>query len=837
MPRTKKEKLYFSQRLMEALSGIPHHYLTAVCAPSGAGKSTAVRKFLSLPEMQPMRVLWYTCFGEAPDKGWGRMCDLFAELDKKTATRMKSLGFPTRQTLSLLADILQRVHCQQETVLVIDNAHLFNSDIPYELICALALHRNEKLHIVLITQNPLDAPSTVISAPGVLFIGTAPFFFTESEIAAYFKLNGIALSWADVQQVMENTLGWVAALRLQMAGYQQTGMIQREIGIEQLVDMVVWRPLTKEERQFLIAFSQVENATPKQICILLDCDELPANAKKLLERDTFIYYDLSNNRYIMHQILRDFAQKRFDELPESERKLLDTRAGRACLDAGAYFPALQYMLKAGNYEELLRGSLKNNEMADYTTGEVVSCLAAVLEQCPGELLERNPGLLIHMALEFMVRGEHALYLETCAIIDRALKHDWPADEKKQRMYRGAYIYIRSFDSFNHIAEMNAAYREALAVLDGPMEGIDASRHWSFGVPSILALYWGEDSSLPSQLELMARFMPDYTTLTGGHGLGAAELMQAEADLNAGNLDRAETLCNKALFLDGSRTGNSRSGVCFGIQLTLGRIAVLRGNTKAYLAAREQIYHHALEGTGKARLMMASQCTAYLDLELGCPDEIPDWLMDEADIRGYMYTHSICYGMMLYGKYLLQKREYNKLGGFSEPLLETAKQQCSKLLSIYYLIFLACASQATGGWAAAAGYLRQALEIAIPDNIFLPFAEHIDSLGALLNQMQPDASHVQGLAQVIDLAANYRTGAAKINKVLLAAKAGLTKREHEIAVLVKSGLSNKEIAEELSISPETVKATIKNVFAKYGVHSRWELRRLAKEGLDLITQNG
>ena len=114
---------------------------------------------------------------------------------------------------------------------------------------------------------------------------------------------------------------------------------------------------------------------------------------------------------------------------------------------------------------------------------------------------------------------------------------------------------------------------------------------------------------------------------------------------------------------------------------------------------------------------------------------------------------------------------------------------------------------------------------------------MDSLGALLQQMQPDANHAQGLARVIDLAANHRTGAAKVNKVLLAAKSGLTKREHEIATLVKSGLSNKEIAEELSISPETVKATIKNVFAKYGVHSRWELRSLAKEGLDLIPHNG
>lgn len=54
---------------------------------------------------------------------------------------------------------------------------------------------------------------------------------------------------------------------------------------------------------------------------------------------------------------------------------------------------------------------------------------------------------------------------------------------------------------------------------------------------------------------------------------------------------------------------------------------------------------------------------------------------------------------------------------------------------------------------------------------------------------------------------------------------LTKRETEILCLVKSGLSNKQIAEQLGISPRTVENILSCVYDKTGIHSRLELERL------------
>jgi two-component system response regulator DegU len=51
---------------------------------------------------------------------------------------------------------------------------------------------------------------------------------------------------------------------------------------------------------------------------------------------------------------------------------------------------------------------------------------------------------------------------------------------------------------------------------------------------------------------------------------------------------------------------------------------------------------------------------------------------------------------------------------------------------------------------------------------------------------------------------------------------MTKREREIIVLIAEGMSNKEIAQTLNLSPYTVKSHVHNILEKMALHSRLQI---------------
>ena len=61
---------------------------------------------------------------------------------------------------------------------------------------------------------------------------------------------------------------------------------------------------------------------------------------------------------------------------------------------------------------------------------------------------------------------------------------------------------------------------------------------------------------------------------------------------------------------------------------------------------------------------------------------------------------------------------------------------------------------------------------------------------------------------------------------------LTPREQEILELIAAGLTNREIAAQLVVSPETVKKHAGSVYGKLGVRGRTEAAARARE-LDLL----
>ncbi|MEO8477675.1 MAG: response regulator transcription factor [Actinomycetota bacterium] len=65
---------------------------------------------------------------------------------------------------------------------------------------------------------------------------------------------------------------------------------------------------------------------------------------------------------------------------------------------------------------------------------------------------------------------------------------------------------------------------------------------------------------------------------------------------------------------------------------------------------------------------------------------------------------------------------------------------------------------------------------------------------------------------------------------------LTGRETEILALLAQGLSTRDVASRLQISPLTVQSHVKNILGKLGVHTKVEAVRIAwREGLRAVTR--
>jgi len=143
-----------------------------------------------------------------------------------------------------------------------------------------------------------------------------------------------------------------------------------------------------------------------------------------------------------------------------------------------------------------------------------------------------------------------------------------------------------------------------------------------------------------------------------------------------------------------------------------------------------------------------------------------------------------------------------------------------LAQIYTHIYIAAASAQVLKVDNAVTALKQALCIATPDKVYMPFVENGDAIKPLLEKLQEQNMYTDDIIKILVLYEQYHKAAEHmIKENSTQGKAALTERENEIANLAAQGLSNKEIGKRLYISENTVKTQLKSVFKKLNINSR------------------
>ena len=139
-------------------------------------------------------------------------------------------------------------------------------------------------------------------------------------------------------------------------------------------------------------------------------------------------------------------------------------------------------------------------------------------------------------------------------------------------------------------------------------------------------------------------------------------------------------------------------------------------------------------------------------------------------------------------------------------------------------------------------LEEAVDVLAASPARLEHARALADLGVALRHRRRIVEAREPLRRALDLAS--RCGAAPLaerartesaiagarpRRALLTGAAALTTNERRIATLAAQGRSNREIAQELYVSPKTVEKHLSAVYRKLGTHAREELAALLAQG--------
>jgi LuxR family maltose regulon positive regulatory protein len=322
---------------------------------------------------------------------------------------------------------------------------------------------------------------------------------------------------------------------------------------------------------------------------------------------------------------------------------------------------------------------------------------------------------------------------------------------------------------------------------------------------------------------MEECLPLYSRIANGHGTGADSVFRAEARLMHGDDAEAEAACHQAIYQAGEK---HQASICLCAELVLARAAILRGDAAMYAALREKIAKTAEEPRLASVSRMGELCRALLDMTLGNTRGLPEWLRDADRIRQLFFAQGHSYVFMLHGMMLLLEGRRAELYGLTEPLLNMAREMNYLLPRVYQHIYLAVAKKNEGNNTLAAEHLSAALDVALPDGIYLPFAEFGAALLPLLENIRTvnagknyDAEKMAALKAVCR---RQMAGVESITKHNAKKKSPLTAVEREIAMLAKERLSVREIASRRGISENTVKSALSSIFDKLEIHSKTDL---------------
>ncbi len=544
---------YYSDHLQHKLNHLRASSTTIVEAPSGYGKTTAVRDYLaaSLPQSTPVH--WFTAVEELPEACFRRFAAELAKIDKNAGQRMQKIGLPNAATIGEACDALRSIKCRNEVFLVIDNFQYLHTEMSAAFFTALIEHGGEGVHIVLLTQMMKRNLFATAVGRNFLHVTVSDLRLEPADIRRYFSLAGVSVTQTTAEKVAFYTGGWIIAVYLQLRAYRYEGSFADTRDIMTLMENLVWENLNEKQQEFFLCLSPFEELTVSRMRTLMGWESLPDYALQALEIP-FIYYAPAELRYWPHRILLDFVVLKCRERGETYEHACLARAGDLYRAEGEAEQALGYYWRIKDYERILSLDFSGLILEYIYSVPFWEIALELAQNCLDEIMDRHILSMLRIAWALLLAAKTAPFVALMDKLHEILKGYSGEDAG---LLRGEWTLLSVYKSFPHLNEMNDALDRAAELLGGTTSRvIFPEAPWCFGALSQFAEFHLQEGAGDQEADALERYVSIYSKLTGGRGSGADVLFRADLAICRGDFSDAEIFAYKAAFL----ADNSHQGV-------------------------------------------------------------------------------------------------------------------------------------------------------------------------------------------------------------------------------------------------------------------------------------
>ena len=584
--------------------------------------------------------------------------------------------------------------------------------------------------------------------------------------------------------------------------------------------------------------------------------------------------DSERRWYRYHRLFADLLRKRLRQAYPDLVPVLHLRASEWHEQQRMMAPAIDHALAAEDFKRAI-DLIEEHMEATLMRSEVATFMRWV-EQLPDEQVRTRPTLCFYHAWTLLMSGG-SLDLVEERMQDIACVQD---AETSAQVMPGRMAALRAYATL-----FQADTQHTIALCREALDSLPESDRFLRGVVDwMLSLARVADGELEGGNEALTEVARKGQEIGNPMIAVTALCFQARLQARQGDPHRAKAILERALRLATDQQGqrlpiaseplvelarilrewnqleDAADCLTEGIKLAmrwselasfdayipLARIRQAQGDTQGAREALDMARQIALKSeVTKADDLVTEMQQAYLSIVQGDLEGALRWAERRGLVPGVVQEleghpdngHDFLrerlrkYEHLVLARMFIAQEEGAKALDLLDPLLVQARQLRRIDLVIEIQILRALAAQIEGSDELAMEALAGALSHAEPAGYVRSFLDEGQAMAALLRQAASRGiapAYVTKLISAFEASGSETTAAKPYTPSAQPLVEPLSEREMDVLQLLSTGLSNPQIAEELTIAVSTVRSHCKSIYGKLNVHKRWDAVHRAQE---------